>query len=85
MHSIQRKDSDRLRAEQRLSTFADELWTSHPIAQCDDTYQGERIKEAARAGWKGGSTGSDEIDADLEKGIWKKVSLEITRNPNRRS
>ena len=81
MHSVQKKDTDRLSVEQRLSSFANETWTSHPITHCDDTYQGERIKEAARGGWKGGSTGSDDVDTDIEKGIWKKVSLEIIRDP----
>ena len=80
MHSVQKKDSDRSSVEQRLSAFANETWTSQPIAQCDETYQGDRIKEAARGGWKGGSTGSDEVETDLEKGIWKKVSLEIVRD-----
>ncbi len=80
MHSVQKKDSDRSSVEQRLSAFANETWTSHPIAQCDDTYQGERIKEAARGGWKGDSAGSDELGTDLEKGIWKKISLEIIRD-----
>lgn len=83
MHSVQKKISDRLSAEQRLSSFADQTWTSHPIAQCNDTYQGERIKEAARGGWKGGSPGSDEFDTDLEKGIWKKVSMEVIRDSSR--
>ena len=80
MHSVQKKDSDRSSVEQRLSSFANETWTSHPITQCDDAYQGDRIKEAGRGGWKGGSTGSDDVATDLEKGIWKKVSLEIVRD-----
>lgn len=63
-----------------MSAFANEIWTSHPIAQCDDTYQGDQIKEAAREGQKGGSAGSDEVGADLEKGIWKKVTLEVSRD-----
>lgn len=83
MHSVQKKDSDRSSAEQRLSAFANETWTSRPIAQCDDTYQGERVKEIVRRGWKGGNTRLDEVDADLEKGIWKKVSMEITRDSDR--
>ena len=83
MHSVQKKDPDRLSAEQRLSAFATDTWTSHPIAQCDDIYQGERITEAARRGWKGDGAGSDEVDTDLEKGIWKKLSLEIIRSSNR--
>lgn len=81
MHSVQKKDSDRSSAEQRLSAFANETWTSHPITQVDETYQGERIREAAQRGWKGDSRpGPDEVDTDLEKGIWKKISLEITRD-----
>ena len=83
MHSVQKKKSDRLSAEQRLSAFADQTWTSYPIAQCDDTYQGKKIKEAARGGWKRGSTGSDEFETDLEKGIWKKVSMEVTTDSSR--
>ena len=83
MHSVQKKESNRSSAEQRLSSFADRTWALHPIPQSDDTYQGERIKDAARGSWKGGSTGSDEVDMDLEKGIWKKVSMEITRDPDR--
>lgn len=83
MHSVQKKDSDRSSAQQRLSSFANETWASHPIAQCDDTYQGERISEAAWGGSQGGNAGSDEVDADLERGIWKKVSLEITRDSDK--
>ena len=82
MHSVKKKDSKRSSVEQRLSAFANETWTPHPIAQCDDTYQGDKIREAARGGWKGGSTGSDDVDTDLEKVIWKKVSLEIIRDSN---
>ena len=81
MHSVQKKDSTRSSVEQRLSAFANETWTSHPIAQCEDTYQGDKIREAAAMrGWKGNSTGSDKADTDLEKGIWKKVSLEVIRD-----
>lgn len=83
MHSVQKKDSNRSSAEQRLSAFANETWTSHPIAQVDETYQEKRIREAAQRGWKGASTGPDEVDADLEKGIWKKISLEISRDLGR--
>lgn len=83
MHSVQKKDLDRSSAEQRLSAFTNDPWTSQPVARCEGTYQGERIKEAARGGWKGGSTGSDEVDMDLENGIWKKVSLEVTRDSSR--
>lgn len=84
MHSVQKKDSDRSSAEQRLSAFANETWTSHPNTQVDETYQGERIREAAQRGWKGDSRpGPDEVDTDLEKGIWKKISLEITRDSSR--
>lgn len=83
MHSVQKRDSGRSSAEQRLSAFATETWNPHPIAQCDDTYQGERIEKAARGGWKGGSSGSDEVDTDLEKGIWKRISLEITRDTSK--
>ena len=83
MHSVQKRDADRLSVEQRLSSFANDTWTSPIIAQCDNTYQGERIKEAARGDWKRGSTGSDEADADLERGIWKKVSLEVIRDTGR--
>ena len=82
MHSVQKKDSDRLSAEQRLSAFANETWTSHPVPRCEDTYQGDKIREAARGEWKGDGTGSDEADMDVEKGIWKKVSLEISRGSN---
>lgn len=73
MHSVQKKHSNRSSAEQRLGGFANETWSSHPIAECDETYQGGKTKDAARGSWKGGSTGSDEIDSDIEKGIWKKV------------
>ncbi|CAD6577297.1 MAG: hypothetical protein ASARMPRED_008203 [Alectoria sarmentosa] len=83
MHSVQRKDSLRSSAGQRLNAFANETWTSHPIARCEDTYPGERINEGARVGWKGTNTGPDEVDADLERGIWKKVTLEISRDTNR--
>lgn len=76
MHSVQKKDMHRSNAEQRSSAFIDEPWTSRPIAHCNDTYQGERIKKAGR----GGSTSSDEVETDLEQGIWKKVSLEIIRD-----
>lgn len=83
MHSVQKKTSDKSSDEQRLSASANETWRSHPITQCDETYQGEKIKDAARRSWKGGSTGSDEIDSDIEKGIWKKVSLEVVRDSSR--
>lgn len=80
MHSVQKKDSNKSSSEQKLGAFANESWRSHPIAQCGETYQGQRIKDAARGSWKEGSTGSDEINTDLEKGILKKVSLEVTRD-----
>ncbi len=84
MHSVQKKESNRSSAEQNLSPFADRTWTSHPIPQCDDIYQGERTKEAARVSWKRGSIGSDEVGVDLEKGqICKKVTTEITRDSDR--
>ena len=83
MHSVQKKDTDRSSDEQRLSAFANGTWTSHPTARCDNTYQGERIEEASRGGWKGGGNRSDENDTGLEKGIWKKVSLEVSRDLNR--
>lgn len=83
MHSVQKKDTDRSSDEQRLSAYANETWPSHPIARCDKTYQGERIEEASKGGWKGGNTRSDENDTGLEKGIWKKVSLEVSRDLNR--
>ena len=83
MHSVQRKESYRSSAEQRLSSFANETWRSPPIAQYDGTYQGERIIEAATGGWNGDETGSDKIETDLEKGIWKRVSLEVIGGPSR--
>ncbi len=82
MHSVQKKGLNRSSAEQRLSPFADRTWTSHPIPQCDDIYQGEKIKDAARVSWKGGSNGSDEVGVDLEKGQIK-VTTEITRDSDR--
>ena len=83
MHSVQRKESYRSSAEQRLSSFANETWRSPPTAQYDGTYQGERIIEAATGGWNGDETGSDKIETDLEKGIWKRVSLEVIGGPSR--
>ena len=83
MHSVQKKNSYRSSAEQTLSVSANETWNSHAIAQCDETYQGGKIKDAARGSWKGGSTGSDEIDSDIEKGIWKRVSLDVVRDSSR--
>lgn len=85
MHSIQKKDTARSSIEQRLSAFATESWTPHPISQYDDTYQGEKIKEAANGGLAGGSTSSDEADTDVEKGIRKKVSVEVTRESSMQS
>ena len=85
MHSVQKKDTARSSAEQRLSTLANESWTPHATAHYDNTYQGERIKEAASGGLKGGSTGSDEADTDVEKGILKTVSLEVIRDSSRQS
>ena len=83
MHSVQRKESYRSSAEQRLSSFANETWRSPPIAQYDDSYQGERIIEAATGGWTGDETGSDRIETDMEKGIWKRISLEVVGEPSR--
>ena len=80
MHSVQKKDSDRSSVEQRLSAFANETWRSRPIAQCDDTYQGGRIKDSVRGDW---NAGLDEVHADLERGIWKKVPIEVTRDSDR--
>lgn len=80
MHSIQKKHTARSSIEQRLSAFATESWTPHRNSQYDDTYQGEKIKEAAHGDLVGGSTSSNEADADVEKGIRKKVSVEITRD-----
>lgn len=81
MHSIQKKDAARSSIEQRLSAFTTtESWTPPPNAQYDGTYQGEKIKETANGGMVGGSTSSDEADTDVEKGIRKKVSVEITRD-----
>ena len=84
MHSVQKRDTARSSVEQRLSSFANETWTSPPVIQCDDTYQGDRIKDAGRRDWNGDSgNGSDEVDRDVEKGIWKKVSLEVVRDSKR--
>lgn len=85
MHSIQKRDTARSSIEQRLSTFATESWTPHPIAQYDETYQGEKIKEPANGGLVRGSTSSNEADTDVEKGIRKKVSVEITRDSSMQS
>ena len=82
MHSVQKKNSDRSSAEQRLSVVANETWGSHPLAQCDETYQGGKDKDFARGSWKGGSNGSDEVGVDLEKGQIK-VTTEITRDSDR--
>ena len=83
MHSVQKRDTARSSVEQRLSSFANETWTSHPTVQCDDTYQGDRIKGAARRDRNGNSNGSNEVDTDVEKGIWKTVSLEVMRDAKR--
>lgn len=80
MHSVQKRDTARSSVEQRLSSFANETWTSPPTIQCDDTYQGDLIRGAARKDRNAENNGSNEIDADVEKGIWKTVSLEVQRD-----
>ena len=76
MHSVQKRDTARSSDEQRLSSFANTV-------QCDDTYQRDKLKGAVRRDRTGQSNGSKEIDKDVEKGIWKTVSLEILRDAKR--
>ena len=83
MHSVQKRDTARSSVEQRLSSFADETRTSHFTVQCDDTYQGDRIKGAARRDRNRDSNGSHEVDTDMEKGILKTVLLEVKRDAKR--
>ena len=80
MHSVQKRDTARSSVEQRLGSFANETWTSPPIIQCDDTYQGDRIKGAARRDRNGDTNGSNEVDTDVEKGILKTVFLEVRKD-----
>ena len=82
MHSVQKRDTARSSVEQRLSSFANETWTSPPTIQ-HDTYQGDRIKGAARRDRNGASNGLNDVDTDVEKGIWKTVSLEVMRDAKR--
>ena len=73
MHSVQRRDTARSSIEQRLSSFTNEI-------QYDDTYQGDRVKGAARRDRNGDGNGSNEVDTDVEKGtkgILKTISLEV--------
>lgn len=65
--------TDAFGSEERLGQIKHrakvERFCKRNMAQCDKIYQGERIKEAAKGGWKGGNTGSDGVDMDLERGI----------------
>ena len=76
MHSVQKRDTARSSVEQRLSSFANTI-------QYDDTYQGDRIKGAARRDRAEESNGSKEFDTDVEKGIWKTVTLDVMRDAKR--
>ena len=77
MHSVQKRDMARSSVEQRLSSINEPLPTQ-TVIQADD-YR-DRIKEVARGGWNRDGPGSDELNLDLEKGIVKTMSLEVTRD-----
>ena len=83
MHSVQKRDTARSSVEQRLSSFTNETWVSQPTIHCDDIYQGDRIKGAARRDRNGDSNGLNKVDTDVEQGILKTVSLEVMRDLKR--
>ena len=76
MHSVQKRDTARSSVEQRLSSFTNETWPSHPT-------KGDRIRGGARRDRNRDSNDSDEVNTDVEKGISKKISIEVIRDARR--
>lgn len=82
MHSVQKRDTHHATerssdkrpdsATNRLSAFADGTWSERPAAPYEacyhTSYQGDKIKEAAKEG-REGSQDSSEMNVDMEKGI----------------
>ncbi len=82
MHSVQKRDTHHATerssdkrpdsATNRLSAFADGIWSERPAAPYEacyhTSYQGDKIKEAAKEG-REGSEDSSQMNVDVEKGI----------------